>query len=265
MIAETDMGFGEVVVSARNRSSRLIEKIEKEESERHKNESCCQRPVPGSKNYQLFLSYLSVGIVYGDIGTSPLYTFSSIFPNNNTLPTEENTVGALSLILWTMLLITALKYLVFVLLGDDNGEGGTFALYSNLSRSFRARLKDRPDLYKKINSVLASIAIVGVSAILSDGILTPSISVLGAIQGLTLISPSITSSVVVGITCAILFFFFLIQRIGTSKVSFMFSPVLLVWFCALAGIGIYNISLYPSVLRAFPLCKSDRIRIDLCE
>jgi KUP system potassium uptake protein len=202
---------------------------------------------PGTKAYQAYLSYLTVGIVYGDIGTSPLYTFSSIFASGP--PTQADVVGALSLMIWTLILVTAFKYLTLVVMADDHGEGGTFAIYALLSRGLRKKITD-DRTYEKVNTGLAILALVGVSLVLADGVLTPAISVLGAVAGLQIAAPASTPAVV-PVTCVILFLLFAVQYKGTERIAFIFSPILVLWFFALACIGIYNISRAPQVLVAF--------------
>jgi len=203
---------------------------------------------PGTWKYQAYLSYLTLGIIYGDIGTSPLYTLSAMFPEPPT--SQDSIIGALSLMLWTLIIVNLFKYLIFILIADDHGEGGTFAIFALLSRGLRERIKD-DTTYRKVNYAFSVIAILGVAAILADGVLTPAISVMGAIDGLKIASTAVDQSVTVGVSIAILFLFFLPQRFGTSKISFFYSPIIVVWYLTLAGIGIYNISRFPSILQAF--------------
>jgi len=203
--------------------------------------------VPGTKAYQAYLSWLTLGIVYGDIGTSPLYTFSTIFASGP--PVESDVVGALSCMIWTLVLLTGFKYLTLVLMADDHGEGGTFAIYALLSRGLRARITD-DKLFNRLNTGLAILALVGVSMVLSDGILTPAISVLGAIAGMEIIAPD-AASAVIPVSCVILVLLFLVQYRGTERVSFMFSPIITIWFFANVAINLYNITLAPQVLAAF--------------
>lgn len=206
--------------------------------------TCCR---PGTRSYQFYLSYLTLGVIYGDIGTSPLYTFSSIFTSP---PTEGEVIGALSAMLWTLIIVVILKYVVFILMADDHGEGGTFALATLLSRGLRARISnDR--VFARWDVFFAIVSLLGVSAVLADGVLTPAISVMGAVQGLSIASSLITNEIVVGVSCGILLLFFLPQRLGTAHVSFLFSPIIVLWFIALAGIGIANITKAPYVFKAF--------------
>lgn len=213
-------------------------------------QACC-KVVPhlkrGTTTYQAYLTYLTLGVIYGDIGTSPLYTVSALFTSP---PTAAAVVGGISLMIWTLIIVTFIKYIVFILMADDYGEGGTFAIFALLSRGLRQRIKS-DTIYRRVNSGFAVIAIISVAAILADGVLTPAISVMGAINGLSVVSTNVDSGVVAGVSIAILFLFFLSQRFGTSKVAFAFSPIIIMWYLFLAGIGIYNITLYPTILTAF--------------
>ncbi|GKU96315.1 hypothetical protein SLEP1_g9565 [Rubroshorea leprosula] len=216
----------------------------------------------------LSLAFQSIGVVYGDVGTSPLYVFSSTFPNG--INDNEYILGALSLIIYTIILSPFLKYALIVLRANDNGEGGTFALYSLLSRYVNISLipNEQPEdtevsnyglpsnqlrrasIIKKLleNSIIIQVllflvTILGTSMVIGDGIITPSMSVGG-------ISISIDGQV--GISVAILLVLFLCQRFGTDKVGFSFAPIVSVWFAFISGIGLYNLFKYEvGVLRAF--------------
>jgi KUP system potassium uptake protein len=241
-----------IFASKTSRTSSEISPGEQEGKPSDDRKKCCSlgRAVrtPGTKAYQGYLTFLTLGVIYGDIGTSPLYTMSTMFP---VPPVGEDAVlGGLSLMLWSLIIVVAIKYVCFILLADDHGEGGTFALFALLTQGLRNKIKN-PRTYEIVNYIVAVIALIGVSAVLADGILTPAITVMGAVQGLSVASPEVTSGVVVGVSCAILCLFFLPQRFGTSKISGIFSPIMLLWFIALAGIGIYNITLHPQVLQAF--------------
>ncbi|KAF0923439.1 hypothetical protein E2562_006339 [Oryza meyeriana var. granulata] len=208
----------------------------------------------------LLLGYQSLGIVYGDLGTSPLYVFPSV-----VLPDADATdfLGILSLIIWTLTLMSLVKYALIVLNADDHGEGGTFALYSLLRQhvnfkgsipvpltrlasdvhlKFHSKRKGRPSRLQlflenspKAQLTLTIIVLIGTCMLIGDGALTPAIS-----------------EHVVALSAVILVLLFLVQRFGTSKVSFSFSPIMLVWFASIAGIGLYNIvKYYPPVVKAF--------------
>ncbi|ESW11067.1 hypothetical protein PHAVU_009G262700 [Phaseolus vulgaris] len=224
----------------------------------------------------LSLAFQSIGVVYGDIGTSPLYVYSSTF--NNGIKHEDDILGVLSLIIYTIFLIPLLKYVFIVLWANDNGNGGAFALYSLICRHIKMSMipNEQPEdrelsnykletpssevkrahkLKQKLEGSLVSrvvilfLAIMGTSMVIGDGILTPSISVLSAVSG---ISKSLGQNAVVGITVAILVILFSAQRFGTDKVGFAFAPIILVWFFFISGIGLYNLFKYDiKVLRAF--------------
>lgn len=222
-----------------------------------------------------WLSFQSIGTIYGDIGTSPLYVYSSTFASH---PSWDDLVGALSIIIWSITLIVTVKYTFIVLSADDDGQGGTFALYALLARSARITTRDpnvafaprleRHDtndmdvVGKRFRTFLerSTVAkfclkltgVVGVSMVIADGVLTPAQSVLGAIQGITVANPDLTRSAIVGISCAILVFLFAIQPFGTAKLGTAFAPIVVVWllfnFCS----GAYNLVQYDhTVLKAF--------------
>lgn len=227
----------------------------------------------------LKLAFQSIGVVYGDIGTSPLYVFSSIFPNG--IKHQEDVVGALSLIFYTITLIPVVKYVFIVLQANDNGDGGTFALYSLICRYAKVGLLpstmaedndvstyklDTPDRRTRRASCLKSTleksqfakffllitTMLGTSMVIGDGVLTPCISVLSAVGGVKVAAPKVmTENMIVWLSVAILIFLFMYQRFGTEKVGYTFAPILCLWFVVIAGIGIYNFSIYdPTIIRA---------------
>ncbi|KAG0165269.1 hypothetical protein DFQ30_008699 [Apophysomyces sp. BC1015] len=223
----------------------------------------------------LYLAYQSAGVIYGDIGTSPLYVYSSTF---SSTPTKEDILGALSMIIWTLTLVVTVKYVVFVLSADDHGEGGTFALYSLLSRyaninwdnpnsitrnglsrfptgdidTFHRGFRSSLENSKVLRHVISFLAILGVCMVLADGVLTPAQSVLGAIQGLEIKVPNISQPAITGISEAILIVVFLVQPFGTTKIGAAYAPIVIIWLVFNFAIGIYNIVLYDTgVLRAF--------------
>uniref|UniRef100_A0A0E0CCM0 Potassium transporter n=1 Tax=Oryza meridionalis TaxID=40149 RepID=A0A0E0CCM0_9ORYZ len=224
----------------------------------------------------LMLGYQSLGIVYGDLGTSPLYVFPSV-----VLPDADATdfLGILSLIIWTLTLMSLVKYALIVLKADDHGEGGTFALYSLLRQhvnfkgnipvpltrlesdvhlKFHSKRRSRPSRLQlflenspKAQLAITIIVLVGTCMLIGDGALTPAISVLSAVQGIQSRSSHIKQKHVVVLSAVILVLLFPVQRFGTSRVSFTFSPIMLLWFASIAGIGVYNIVMhYPPVLKA---------------
>ncbi|MGI6230039.1 MAG: KUP/HAK/KT family potassium transporter [Tractidigestivibacter sp.] len=203
-------------------------------------------PKRRSKNAGIPLSagmiLVTLGVVYGDIGTSPMYTLKAIMSGNGGLATMEEDVvlGALSLIIWTLTLITTVKYVLIAMKADNHNEGGIFALYS---------------LVKRCGKWLIIPAMVGGAALLADGILTPAVTVTTAIEGLRTIDffyaiIGENQHIVVGITIIILCFLFALQKAGTSRIGKAFGPVMTVWFLFLGITGIMNIGLDLNVFRA---------------
>lgn len=174
---------------------------------------------------------IAIGIVFGDIGTSPLYTLNAVF--HNRVITEGVALGALSAIFWTLFFQTTLKYIIITLQADNNGEGGIFSLYA-LIRRFWGKWLIFP-------------AMAGGAFLMADGIITPPISVASAIEGLQKISPDInTVPIIIGIL--ILLFFF--QQFGTEKIGKVFGPVMLIWFTFIGVLGVMAMASYPGVLKA---------------
>lgn len=177
---------------------------------------------------------VALGIIFGDIGTSPLYTLRAIVGPTNVINADV-VRGALSCIFWTLTLLTTVKYVILILRADNRGEGGIFALYALVRR--HARWLTVP-------------AIIGGAALLADGIITPPISVTSAVEGLRLLYPAITETEIVTIVIGILTGLFLIQALGTSVVGTAFGPIMLVWFTMLAVLGIANVASDPSIFAA---------------
>ncbi|XP_074559298.1 potassium transporter 23 [Curcuma longa] len=228
----------------------------------------------------LAMAFQTLGVVYGDMGTSPLYVFSDVF-SKVPINSEVDVLGALSLVMYTIALIPFAKYILIVLKANDNGEGGTFALYSLICRyakvnllpnqqradedisSFRLKLptpeleralciKEMLEKRSCLKRVLLLLVLMGTSMVIGDGILTPSMSVISAVSGLQGEVPGVNEDAVVIVSIIILIVLFSIQRFGTGKVGFMFAPILALWFFNLGSIGIYNILKYDTtVLRAF--------------
>ena len=187
------------------------------------------------------LALAVLGVVYGDIGTSPIYALRECFAGDNPLPVSSfNVLGVLSLVFWTLILIISLKYMTFVLRADNRGEGGIFALLALL----------RPDRdQKRRRRTLLLIGIAGAAMLYGGTMITPAISVLSAVEGLQVAAPSM-SHYVIPITVVILFFLFAVQRFGTAKVGAAFGPLMLLWFLVLAVLGIRGIAAAPEVLLA---------------
>jgi KUP system potassium uptake protein len=168
---------------------------------------------------------VSLGIIYGDIGTSPIYTFRFIVGKHSI--TEELVFGGLSCVFWTLTLITTIKYVYLALSADNKGEGGIFALYA-LVRRYKANWVIYP-------------AIIGCATLISDGFITPAISVTSAVEGLRAIDPGITTNTILTIVIVILVGLFLFQQFGTGVVGRTFGPIMFVWFSFIAVIGLVNI------------------------
>ncbi|PPS20204.1 hypothetical protein GOBAR_AA00330 [Gossypium barbadense] len=212
---------------------------------------------------KIVLAFQTLGVVFGDVGTSPLYTFSVMF-SKAPINGNEDVIGALSLVLYTLILIPLIKYVLVVLWANDDGEGGTFALYSLICRhakvsllpnqlpsdarisSFRLKvpsaelerslkIKERLETSLTLKKLLLVLVLAGTSMVIADGVVTPAMS-----------------DEVVMISVAFLVILFSVQKFGTSKVGLAVGPALFIWFCSLAGIGIYNLLKYDtSVLKAF--------------
>ncbi len=184
----------------------------------------------------------ALGVVYGDIGTSPLYSLKESFHHTHNLALNEaNIFGVLSLIFWSLILIVTLKYHLLILKADNNGEGGILALTALIMDTF----KKRPKMF----SILTGLGVFGTALLYGDGIITPAISVLSAVEGLELIEPRL-HSFIVPITIAILIGIFSIQKHGTEKVGKIFGPITLLWFLVLGALGLYKILENPHVLQA---------------
>jgi len=194
-----------------------------------------------SRRYLFVLSVGALGVVYGDIGTSPLYALRECFRSaHGVLPTPDNVLGVLSLIIWSLVVIISIKYLVLVMRADNRGEGGILALMSLVGA--------RGD--RKQRFVLVSLGLFGAALLYGDGMITPAISVLSAIEGLEVATP-VCRPFVVPITVIVLIALFFVQRFGTARVGAAFGPVMLVWFFVIALLGVVHIAQDPHVLRAF--------------
>jgi KUP system potassium uptake protein len=176
---------------------------------------------------------VTLGIIYGDIGTSPLYVMKAIMGH---VPIQESTIlGGISCVFWTLTLQTTLKYILLTLRADNNGEGGIFSLYT---------------LVKRHKSWLIYIAMIGGATLLADGIITPPISVSSAVEGLRLVNPNISTDQTIAITIGIISVIFLFQRFGTSVVGKSFGPVMFIWFLMLGTLGMAQLFEDATILRA---------------
>ncbi len=183
----------------------------------------------------------AVGVVYGDIGTSPLYALKQVFANGHVPLTAHNIYGVLSLVFWTLTVVVSVKYVVLILRADNNGEGGLIAMLALASQA----VKDRPTLRGR----LLFLGIFGTAIFFGDGVITPAISVLGAVEGLTVAAPGLHNWVV-PITLVVLTALFLFQRHGTARVGKLFGPVMALWFVAIAVLGVVHIGDNPAILKA---------------
>ena len=190
------------------------------------------------------LTLAALGVVYGDIGTSPLYAMKEAFgPSHGLLPNAVNVYGILSLVTWSILLVVVAKYLVFILRADNNGEGGVLAMLALLLQDTSERIGRRR------RTALILLGVFGTAMLYGDGIITPAISVLGAVEGLNIVTPSL-SAYVVEITLVILVVLFAAQRFGTATVGRAFGPLTLVWFLVIGLLGLRSIVDTPQVLVA---------------
>jgi KUP system potassium uptake protein len=183
----------------------------------------------------------AVGVVYGDIGTSVLYAVKEVFNHGHLAVTPDNVYGLMSIFFWTMTVIVSIKYVALVLRADNNGEGGLIAMLALASNA----VTDKP----KLRRVLLIVGIFGTSLFYGDGVITPAISVLSAVEGLEVVSPAFARGVI-PITLAILFALFAVQKKGTSGIGRFFGPVTLVWFVTIALLGISQIVTHPEILKA---------------
>ena len=197
--------------------------------------------VSSSKSSLSALTVGAIGVVYGDIGTSVLYALKEVFGSGHVPLTPDNVYGILSMIFWTLTVIVSLKYVVLVLRADNGGEGGLIAMLALASQA----VKDRPVLRK----VLLSVGIFGTCLFYGDGVITPAISVLGAVEGLEVISPQFVKYVV-PLTLVILLSLFWVQKRGTAGIGQFFGPITLVWFGVIAALGVYHIAENPAILLA---------------
>ncbi|HEY7461695.1 MAG TPA: KUP/HAK/KT family potassium transporter [Gemmatimonadota bacterium] len=191
----------------------------------------------------LGLAFGALGVVYGDIGTSPLYALKACFniAGGGVAPTPENVFGVLSLVLWSLVLVVSVKYIGFVMRADNRGEGGILALLALAAPTRESRLPYR--------RALVLLGLFGAALLYGDGMITPAISVLGAVEGLQQATPVI-HRFIVPLAAAVLVALFLIQSRGTHRVAALFSPITLIWFVAIAILGVWGIAHHPRVLGA---------------
>ena len=196
---------------------------------------------PAAPGALLALTLSAVGVVYGDIGTSPLYALKEVFAHGRVPLTPDNIMGVLSLVFWTLTVVVLLKYVTLILRADNNGEGGLIAMLALASQA----VKDRPALRAR----LLILGIFGTAIFFGDGVITPAISVLSAVEGLEVAAPGL-HRYVVPVTLVVLTALFAAQRFGTAVVGRWFGPITLVWFVVLAVLGVVHIAGNPQVLMA---------------
>lgn len=194
-----------------------------------------------TKSSLLALCVSAIGVVYGDIGTSVLYAVKEVFGSGHVPFNEANVYGILSIFFWTLTTIVSVKYVALVLRADNNGEGGLVAMLALASQA----VKDKPEVRK----VLLTVGIFGTCLFYGDGVITPAISVLSAVEGLEVISPGFKTWVM-PLTLLILFVLFLMQKHGTTGIGKLFGPITLVWFAVISVLGIAQIATHPSILAA---------------
>ena len=197
--------------------------------------------MQSSKSSLAALTLGAIGVVYGDIGTSVLYAVKEVFGSGHVPFTPDNIYGILSIFFWTLTVIVSLKYVILVLRADNNGEGGLIAMLALASQA----VKDKPRLRK----VLLAVGIFGTSLFYGDGVITPAISVLSAVEGLEVVSPHF-KQYVIPLTLVVLFCLFAVQKRGTSGIGKFFGPVTLIWFLTIAVLGVSHIVTHPEILWA---------------
>ncbi|MFM8757575.1 MAG: potassium transporter Kup [Limnohabitans sp.] len=197
--------------------------------------------MSASRSSLAALTLGAIGVVYGDIGTSVLYAMKEVFGSGHVAFTPDNVYGILSIFFWTLTTIVSVKYVLLVLRADNHGEGGLVAMLALASQSVR----DKPQLRK----VLLMVGIFGTCLFYGDGVITPAISVLSAVEGLEVVSPAFKKAVI-PLTLLILFVLFWVQKRGTAGIGKFFGPITLVWFVAIALLGVSHIVHHPQILWA---------------
>lgn len=196
------------------------------------------------QNKTLILTLAALGVVFGDIGTSPLYAIKEAFSPTHSLlaVTPDNILGILSLIVWTLITIVTIKYVIIILRADNHGEGGVVALMARLVESTKSNVRKK--------ALVIFLGLLGSALFYGDGVITPAISVLSAVEGLEVATPTF-KNYIVPITIIIITSLFLVQKYGTSRIGSLFGPIVMIWFVTIAVVGVYNIIKAPEVLKAF--------------
>lgn len=197
--------------------------------------------MSASKSSLAALTLGAIGVVYGDIGTSVLYAMKEVFGSGHVPFTPDNVFGILSIFFWTLTVIVSLKYVTLVLRADNHGEGGLIAMLALASQS----VKDRP----RVRRILMPVGIFGTCLFYGDGVITPAISVLSAVEGLEIISPAL-HRYIIPLTLLILLVLFLVQKRGTAGIGKFFGPITLMWFACIAVLGVMEIADHPRILWA---------------
>ncbi len=203
-------------------------------------------PALGPSRRQLGMGALALGalgIVFGDIGTSPLYALQTVFSADHhaVKPTEGDVFGVISLVFWSITLIVSIEFVLFIMRADNDGEGGILALI--------AKVEGAPLRSRRAKAVLIALGMFGVALFYGDGMITPAISVLSAVEGMEVVTPSL-ESLVLPITIAILVGLFAIQRFGTHVIGRVFGPVMVVWFTVIAAAGLARVVAHPEIVGA---------------
>jgi KUP system potassium uptake protein len=202
------------------------------------------------------LALTALGVVYGDIGTSPLYAIKECFkPQYGLAPTPVNVYGVLSLIVWSLMLVISVKYVLFILRADNRGEGGVLALLALVQSGARRRRDARR------RALLIGIGLIGGAFLYGDGIITPAISVLSAVEGIEIATPAL-QRVIVPLAFVIIAALFAVQKFGTARVGTAFGWITLLWFLSIAGVGLVEIARGPEVLWALNPWNGARFFID---
>ena len=194
-----------------------------------------------SQKEVLPVALAAMGVVFGDIGTSPLYTMKEVFSGSHAVPvTPDNVLGILSLVFWALTIVVSLKYIMYIMRADNRGEGGIMALTSLALRTNKS---------PRMGAAMAALGLFGAALFYGDGVITPAISVLSAVEGLEVVTPAF-KPYVLPISLVVLTGLFLIQSKGTARVGAIFGPVMLFWFTTLGALGALNVMRHPDVLRA---------------
>jgi KUP system potassium uptake protein len=189
------------------------------------------------------LSLLALGVVFGDIGTSPLYALREAFRADYGLArTPDNVYGVVSLILWSLILTVSIKYIVFIMRADNRGEGGILALLALI-------LQQRDKISRRWRITLVMTGLIGAALLYGDGVITPAITVMGAFEGLQVVTPTM-SHLVVPLSIVVLVALFLVQKRGTGRIGWVFGPIMLIWFVTIAVLGAYSVAQHPHILLA---------------